>query len=104
MRRQVGVALAAATEWAFGSHKSPAKWANQMRKRGWTKEEITETIAKGKKFPAKNITVKPNRKAIRFQDPETGKFVVVDKKTGELLQVSDKFDSKFVPKDYIKKK
>jgi len=32
--------------WRFGAHKSTSKWQNQMLKRGWTSEHITEAMAK----------------------------------------------------------
>lgn len=81
-------------KWTLGNHKSPQKWQNQMKARGWTEKKISETIAKGDRYPAKNKMTGGD--ATRFQDPKNGKFVVRDDVTGEILQVSD---SNFVPND-----
>ncbi|MGB4101343.1 MAG: colicin E5-related ribonuclease [Alphaproteobacteria bacterium] len=77
----------AAMGWRLGAFKSPTKWGNQLRTRGWTPEQITEVIAKGKKFPAPNFVNKGNQ-AIRYQDRSTGRFVVRDEVTKEILQIS----------------
>lgn len=72
--------------WTLGRFKSPRKWANQLEKRNWTPQEITETIRTGARFPAPN-KVHPGNEAVRYQDPKTGKFVVRDEVTKEILQV-----------------
>lgn len=73
--------------WRFGRHKSDIKWKNRMQSRGWTEKEISDTLAKGKKYPAPN-KVNPGNKAIRYE--KDGKYVVRDEKTKEILQISDK--------------
>jgi RHS repeat-associated protein len=84
----VGIANAGATEakWVYGAFKSEAKWAGQLSKRGWTPEQITEAITKGKSFDAVNMVNKANP-AIRYVHPTTGQSVVIDKITNELLHV-----------------
>ena len=44
----------ASTEWTLGAFKSPQRWANQIEKRGWTPDDITNTIANGDAFEAPN--------------------------------------------------
>ena len=76
----------AARLWRPGSFKSSQKWANQFVNRGWTNEQVTETIKTGKNFQQIN-RIHPKNGATRFQNKETGKSVVIDNKTYELLQV-----------------
>jgi hypothetical protein len=71
---------------AFGGHKSAKRWANQIRKREWDLDEITETTSRGKKFPAPN-NVNPGNTATRYENPRTGKYIVRDDKTGDILQL-----------------
>jgi hypothetical protein len=35
-------------KWVYGAFKSEEKWASQLSKPGWTPEQITEAITKGK--------------------------------------------------------
>ncbi len=74
------------SSWVYGTFKSETKWANQFAKRGWTPEQVTEAIMKGEKFDAVNMVNKGNA-AIRYVHPTTGKSVVIDNVTKELLQV-----------------
>jgi hypothetical protein len=71
---------------SYGGHKSSTKWANQMAKRGWTEQQIDEAIASGQQFPAPN-NVNPANGATRFVHPTTGRSVVIDNVTKELLHV-----------------
>jgi hypothetical protein len=73
-------------QWSFGSFKSAAKWANQTQQRGWTPQQITETIKTGKIFTASN-KINPKNIALRFENTSTGKSVVIDLKTKEILQL-----------------
>jgi len=73
--------------WTFGSHKSPKRWATQIEKRNWTPQEITQTIKYGRKYPAPNH-VKPENRAVRYLNSKTGKYVVRDEVTKEILQIS----------------
>ena len=74
------------TDWSFGGHKTMEAWNNQMADQGWTIQEITDAIEKGRRFPAEN-RVTPQNPAIRFEHPTTGKSVVLDMKTREVLQI-----------------
>ncbi len=61
------------------------KIVKQMKKRGWTKNQITEALN------TKGIaTMGKNGPATRFVHPKTGKSVVVDNKTGEIFHVGGK--------------
>lgn len=71
-------------EWRLGSYKSDKRWANQIRKRDWTPEQITKTIKYGKRHKAPNL-VNPANTATRYE--YNGKFVVRDDKTKEILQL-----------------
>lgn len=75
-----------AESWTLGSFKSPAKWAGQLEKRGWSAEQISEAIKLGKSFPADNLVNKGNA-ALRFVHPETGRSVVIDTVTREIIHV-----------------
>jgi hypothetical protein len=72
--------------WFFGAFKSEAKWANQLKKRGWTKEQIIEAVNKGENFSAENLVNKGNE-ATRYLHPETGQSVVIDNVTNEVIHV-----------------
>ena len=74
------------SEWNFGGHKNAQKWTNQMKQRSWSKEEITEAVKKGERFPATN-SINPSNGATRFVHPGNGKSVVIDNVTQELLHV-----------------
>lgn len=78
----------AATSWRLGSHKSDTGWANRMRDRGWTNDTITEAIAYGRRFPAPN-KVRPQGTATRYVHPRTGKSVVVDDQTYDVLHIGN---------------
>ena len=75
--------------WKCGTYKSAQTWANQFAKRGWTNEQVTQTIKTGKSYPKVN-KIHPENGATRFENLETGKSVVIDNKTYELIQVGDK--------------
>lgn len=57
-----------------------------MEKRGWTPQQISEAIASGKSYPAPN-KISPANGATRYIHPKTGRSVVRDNKTGEIIQV-----------------
>jgi hypothetical protein len=75
------------SEWVLGNFKSAVRWANQLASRNWTPEDITDTILNGDQFPAPN-KVNPGNTATRYQNPDTGRYVVRDDVTNEILQVS----------------
>lgn len=58
-----------------------------MKNRGWTEEQITETIKHGKQYPAPNNVNKSN-KAIRYE--YKGNYVVRDESTKEILQIGER--------------
>jgi hypothetical protein len=72
--------------WKFGSNHSAQKWQNQTRKRGWTSDTITEAIQSGQQFTAVN-SVNPSNPATRFVHPTTGRSVIVDNVTAEVIHV-----------------
>lgn len=57
-----------------------------MSGRGWTAEQITEAIQLGQRLPAVN-NVRPGNAATRYVHPATGRSVVVDDVTGEVIHV-----------------
>jgi RHS repeat-associated protein len=73
-------------KWKFGSNKSEQQWRSQLARRGWTPEQIDEAIANGQKFPAQN-NINPSNGATRFVDPTTGRSVVLDNVTNEVIHV-----------------
>lgn len=79
------------TEWSFGKYKSSQRWQNQMKDRRWTDKQVTDIIRTGKEAPAPNHINKGNT-ATRYTDPNTGRFIVRDDITKEIIQISaDKF-------------
>jgi RHS repeat-associated protein len=76
----------AASGWNLGSGKTAAKWSGQMAKRGWTGEAITEALQKGERFDAENLVNKGNP-AGRYVHPTTGRSVVIDEKTREVIHI-----------------
>ena len=74
------------TKWILGAFKSEARWASQLQKRGWSPKQITEAIQKGKSFPAENLINKGNQ-ATRYVHPESGKSVVLDNITKEVIHI-----------------
>jgi RHS repeat-associated protein len=63
-----------------------AKIVKQMGTRGWTKEEISATVQNGTAHAVTNKAT--GGAATEFVSPATGKFVVVDNSTRQVLQVS----------------
>ena len=72
--------------WTLGRNHSAQQWQNRMQKRGWTPPQITEAIQGGQSFPAPN-QVNPGHSATRFVHPTTGRSVVVDDVTSEVIHV-----------------
>jgi hypothetical protein len=72
--------------WTLGKFKSAAKWAGQLAKRGWTSEQISEAISRGERFEAQNMVNKGNA-ATRYVHPGTGRSVIIDDVTKEVLHV-----------------
>jgi hypothetical protein len=57
-----------------------------MRQRGWTLDQITEAVQNGQKIPAVN-NVNPGNAATRHVHPTTGRSVVIDNVTKEVIHV-----------------
>jgi hypothetical protein len=57
-----------------------------MRDRGWTADTITEAIQSGQQFPAVN-NVSPSNPATRYVHPATGRSVILDNVTAEVIHV-----------------
>ncbi len=72
--------------WKLGSNHSAQQWQNQMTQRGWTPNQITEAVQNGQQFPAVN-NVNPANAATRYVHPTTGRSVVVDNVTEEVIHV-----------------
>jgi len=72
--------------WTLGRFKSEAKWQQQLSKRGWSPQQISEAVVHGEHFPAENL-VNKGHSARRYVHPETGRSVVVDDVTKEVLHV-----------------
>lgn len=72
--------------WKLGSNHTAQQWQNKMQKRGWTPDQITEAIQNGKRFPAVNH-ISPANGATRYVHPATGRSVVVDNVTEEVIHV-----------------
>jgi hypothetical protein len=56
-----------------------------MRARGWTTEQITEARARGEGVPAVNRET--GAAATRYIHPETGRSVVIEDVSGDVIHV-----------------
>jgi hypothetical protein len=65
--------------------KSPGKLARQILARGWTPEQIDEALASGQAFKATNLET--GGPATRYVHPVTGRSVVIDDLSGEIIHV-----------------
>jgi hypothetical protein len=72
--------------WRLGSNHTAQQWKNKCSKRGWTDEQITEAILSGPRFPTAN-NVNPGNSATRYLHPETGRPIVLDDVTQEVIHV-----------------
>ncbi|HKT81619.1 MAG TPA: RHS repeat-associated core domain-containing protein [Vicinamibacterales bacterium] len=87
-----GAASAAAGEGSGESAGARAvkslskKIQRDLGKRGWTRESIEEAIDRGRSVDAPNKP-NPGNGATRYIHPETGKSVVVDNTTGEVIHI-----------------
>ncbi len=57
-----------------------------MARRGWTPEQITEAMQTGQRLTAVN-NLNPGNPATRYIHPATGRSVVVDDITDEVIHV-----------------
>ncbi|WP_188312004.1 colicin E5-related ribonuclease [Salinarimonas soli] len=65
--------------------KSQEKLRSQMLKRGWTAAQIEEAVAHGRRHAARNAAT--GGPATRYIHPTTGRSVVIDDATGEVIHV-----------------
>jgi len=57
-----------------------------MAQRGWTDAQIDEAVNSGAQHPAPN-NINPANGATRYVNPSTGRSVVIDNVTNEVLHV-----------------
>lgn len=83
------------------SYTYEEKIGNQMEKRGWTDESIDATINN----PSRTVDTRDYRhmeSGLKMDDPATiyyaadGSYVVRNNITGDIVQISDKFDFKWI--------
>lgn len=72
--------------WSLGSNHTAKQWENMMAKRGWTPQSISEAINLGRPEPAR-LKWAPYNPATRYYHPDTGKVVVRDNITGEVIHI-----------------
>ncbi|MGQ2987955.1 MAG: hypothetical protein ACT6RD_06955 [Brevundimonas sp.] len=65
--------------------KSPARLARQMAARGWTVEQIEEARRTGERLAAVNSET--GTPATRYIHPVTGRSVVIDDVSGDVIHV-----------------
>jgi len=65
--------------------KTPEKLTRQMGARGWTEAQILEAVERGAAYRA--INRETAGAATRYVHPETGRSVVIDDATGEVIHV-----------------
>ncbi len=72
--------------WRFGKNHTAEQWQRRMKQRGWTDDQIDEAIDAGQIHPASN-QVNPPNSATRYVHPTTGRSVVIDDITWEVIHV-----------------
>jgi hypothetical protein len=72
--------------WRFGNNHTALQWQKRMQQRGWTPDQITEAISGGQQHPGANNII-PTNGATRHVHPITGRSVVVDNSTGEVIHI-----------------
>ena len=83
-------------EIKYGSSvKSESKLNNQMKKRGWTKELIQETIDNSYTTRESTNLATGNKATVYYN--QDGSYVIIDNITKEIVQISDKFDLDWIP-------
>lgn len=65
--------------------KDPVKLERQMAQRGWTWRQIEEAKAEGHGYPV--INRETNASATRYIHPGTGRSVIIDDTTGDVIHV-----------------
>jgi hypothetical protein len=65
--------------------KDSAKRLRQMVQRGWTEAQIDEARSRGEQHPAVNLET--GGRATRYVHPVTGRSVVIDDASGEVIHV-----------------
>jgi membrane carboxypeptidase/penicillin-binding protein len=75
-----------AAEEAVDIENLSNKIVRQMNSRGWTKQEILDTVREGDAYPVTNKAT--GGPATEYVSRSTGKFVVIDNNTGQVIQVS----------------
>lgn len=72
--------------WRLGTNHSTKQWQDKMRQRGWTRDQIEEALRDGAKLDAVN-SINPAHGATRYIHPTTGRSVVIDDATGEVIHI-----------------
>lgn len=72
--------------WRLGGNHTAEQWHNKLRQRGWTPSQITEAIEHGQPQAATN-NINPHNGATRYVHATTGRSVVRDDSTGEVIHV-----------------
>ncbi|MFN3838344.1 MAG: colicin E5-related ribonuclease [Brevundimonas sp.] len=65
--------------------KRPEKLRRQMVGRGWTDDQIAEAVSKGVRVSTANRET--DRPATRYIHPVTGRSVVIEDESGEIIHV-----------------
>jgi Flp pilus assembly protein CpaB len=65
--------------------KRPDKLRRQMAARGWTDDEIAEAVASGVRVATADRET--DRPATRYIHPMTGRSVVIEDESGEIIHV-----------------
>lgn len=72
--------------WRLGANHAAEQWRNKLRQRGWTPDQIDEAIRRGQEIVAAN-NINPANGATRYVNPITGRSVVLDDNTREVIHV-----------------
>jgi hypothetical protein len=72
--------------WRLGANHSAELWQRKMQRRGCTADQIEEAVRLGQRFAAAN-NIQPANGATRYVHPTTGRSVVLDDATDEVIHV-----------------
>lgn len=80
----------------FGSNaKSAEKLANQMQKRGWDESLVRQTVDSPYTTRVSKNLATGNSSTVYYM--KDGSYVIVDDITNEVVQISDRFDTNWIP-------
>ena len=80
----------------YGSEsKSETKLNNQLKKRGWTQESVQDTVDNPYTTRLSKNLATQNSATVYYN--KDGSYVILDDITNEIVQISNRYDPRWVP-------